>query len=358
MPLQDKFTTYKDVGVDIEKIKRIQNQIGKNIEKTHHFLDFGKVISGYGHYAGLIEMGDKIMSLHTDGVGTKILIAQLMKKYDTIGIDCIAMNVNDIVCVGSKPLGYLSYIALQKANDMLLKEITKGLVKGAKISNIAIVGGETAILPEIITGNVTDYNFDLAGMIFGVIEGRNKMILGNKIKNGDVIIGIDSSGLHSNGYTLARKILLERYDFNDRPEFLETSLGKELIKPTKIYSKTILKIVNEFGTRIIHGLAHITGGAFTKLKRLNSNVDFILDNVPQIKGIFKLIMKEGKIDMAEMYKTFNMGVGFCVIASKDKAEEIMGIINKDNHKCRAIGKIKANGRGNTLIKNNDTILKI
>ena len=356
--MQDEFTKYKDVGVDIDKIKKIQNRIGKNIEKTHHFLEFGKVISGFGHYAGMIEIGDKIMTLHTDGVGSKILIAQLMKKYDTIGIDCIAMNVNDIVCVGSKPLGYLSYIALQKANDTLLKEITKGLVKGSKISNIAIVGGETAILPEIITGNSTGYNFDLAGMIFGIIEGRNKMILGNKIKNGDVIIGIDSSGLHSNGYTLARKVLLEKYDFSDRPEFLETSLGKELIKPTYIYSRTILNLVNEFGSRIIHGLSHITGGAFTKLKRLNSNVDFVLDNLPQIKGIFKQIMKDGKIDMAEMYKTFNMGVGFCVVVSKDKSEEIMEIIKKDNLKCQAIGKIKSNGRGNTFIKNNNTLLKI
>jgi len=358
MPSEERFTKYKDVGIDIKKIKRIQRHIGKDIEKTQHFLDFGKVISGFGHYAGLIEIGDKIMALHTDGVGTKILISQLMGKYDTIGIDCIAMNVNDVVCVGSKPLGYLSYIALQKTNDTLLKEITKGLIKGAKLSDVAIVGGETAILPDIITGKITDYNFDLAGMIFGVINDKKKMILGNKIKNGDVIIGIDSSGLHSNGYTLARKVLLEKYNVSDRPEYLKTSLGKELLKPTTIYSKTILKLIDEFDTSIIHGLSHITGGAFTKLKRLNSNVDYVLDNLPQIDGIFKQIMNDGKIDVKEMYKTFNMGIGFCIIASKDKADEITEVINKDKLKCQVIGKTNSNGEGNTLININNNVVKI
>ena len=359
MPSEEQQSTnYKDVGIDIKRIRKIQNQIGKDIEKTQDFLDFGKVISGFGHYAGLIEIGDKVMALHTDGVGTKILVSQLMKKYDTIGIDCIAMNVNDIVCVGSKPLGYLSYIALQKTNHNLLKEITKGLIKGAKLSNVAIVGGETAILPDIITGNAIDYNFDLAGMIFGVIDNRKKMILGNKIKNGDIIIGIDSSGLHSNGYTLARKVLLEKYDVSDRPEYLETSLGKELLKPTAIYSKTILKLIEKFDTQVIHGLSHITGGAFTKLNRLNSNVDYVLDNLPEIRGIFKQIMKDGKINVTEMYKTFNMGVGFCIIASKDKAEDIMDVINKDNLKCRVIGKIKSNGKGNTIVNSDKAMFRI
>jgi phosphoribosylformylglycinamidine cyclo-ligase len=353
MPSEEKVTKYKDVGIDIKKIKEIQNHIGKNIKKTQQFLDFGKVISGFGHYAGLIEIGDgKVMALHTDGVGTKILIAQLMKKYDTIGIDCIAMNVNDLICVGSRPIGYLSYIALQKTNDLLLKEITKGLVKGAKLSNIAIVGGETAILPDIITGKEENYNFDLAGMIVGIINNKKKIILGNEIKSGDIIIGISSSGLHSNGYTLARKILLEKYSVDDIPEYLDTSLGKELLKSTTIYSKTILKLIDNFDTTVIHGLSHITGGAFTKLKRLNVNVDYILDNLPDVKGIFKQIMIDGNIDISEMYKTFNMGVGFCVIVSKDELEKVMKAINTNNMKCQAIGKIKK-GNGNIFIKNND-----
>jgi len=358
VPPEGKSTYYKDVGIDIKEVKKIQEHIGKNIEKTHKFINFGKVISGFGHYAGLIEIEGKIISLHTDGVGTKVLISQLMEKYDTIGIDCIAMNVNDLICVGSKPVGYLSYIALQKTNDILLKEITKGLVKGAKISDIAIVGGETAILPEIITGNRKEYSFDLAGMIFGIIKNKKKIILGNKIKSDDVIIGINSSGLHSNGYSLARKILFEKYSINDKPEYLNTNLGTELLKPTKIYSKTILKLVDEFDISAIHGLSHITGGAFTKLKRLNSNVDYILDTLPQIKGIFKQIMVDGNIDIAEMYKTFNMGIGFCVIVAKNKVEEIIKVMQKDRMASQIIGKIKSNGNGDTIVKSNNNFLKI
>jgi phosphoribosylformylglycinamidine cyclo-ligase len=358
LPSEHKPTKYKDVGIDIKKIKKIQNQIGKSIEQTYQYLDFGKVISGFGHYAGLIEIGDNIMTMHTDGVGTKILIAQLMKKYDTIGIDCIAMNVNDIICVGSKPLGYLSYIALQNTNDFLLKELTKGLVKGAKLSSIAIVGGETAILPDIITGKVNGYNFDLAGMIFGIINDKKKIILGNRIKSGDMILGIHSTGLHSNGYTLARKVLLEKYLINDKPKYLDTKLGNELLKPTAIYSKTILKLIDQFGTSAIHGLSHITGGAFTKLNRLNSRVDYILDDLPQIKGIFKQIMIDGKINAAEMYKTFNMGIGFCIIISKDEVQNIVNIINRDNMRCQVIGKIKAKGSGKIFIKRDNELLKI
>ena len=144
---------YSDVGIDVKQIKSIQALIGKSIHSTHELPSIGKVISGFGHYAGVIELGDSLITLHTDGVGSKILVAQQMEKYDTVGIDCIAMNVNDTICVGATPVGFLSYVALQETNDDLLNEITKGLVKGAKISKMAIVGGETAILPDIITGS-------------------------------------------------------------------------------------------------------------------------------------------------------------------------------------------------------------
>ncbi len=358
MPSEQKSTQYKDVGIDIKQIKKIQNQIGKNIEKTHSYIDIGKVLSGFGHYAGLIDIGNEVVALHTDGVGTKLLVAQIMEKYDTIGIDCIAMNVNDVICVGAKPLGYLSYIGLQKTNELLLKEITKGLVKGAKMAHIAIVGGETAIMPEIISGKTKDFNFDLAGMIFGIIHDKKKIILGDKIESDDVILGINSSGLHSNGYTLARKILLEKYWITDKPEFLDTSIGKELLKPTIIYSKPIIELLEELETNSIHGLSHITGGGFTKLSRLNPNVDYILDDMPKVDGIFKQIMWDGKIDLPEMYRTFNMGIGFCIIVQKDQANNIINLLNKDKYKCQIIGKIKGNGNGNVVVKTEDTLIRI
>ena len=294
------------------------------------------------------------MTLHTDGVGTKILVAQAMNKYDTIGIDCIAMNVNDTVCLGVTPVGYLSYVALEKTNDNLLKEITKGLVKGANMSNIAIVGGETAILSDIITGQKKDHNFDLAGMILGILENRKKMILGDKIKPGDVIIGIKSSGIHSNGLTLAREVLLKQHSINDKPDYINKSIGAELLTPTAMYSNVILKIVEKFGTRI-HGLAHITGGAFTKLKRLNERVDYVLDNLPAINGIFKQIMVDGNISEKEMYRTFNMGIGFCIIAPRESADEIIETISIERMKASIIGNTRRNGKGNSIIKSSNNM---
>lgn len=353
----NKGSKYSDVGIDIKKIRSIQKSIGQDISKTNRFLKIGTVISGYGHYAGLVEVNKNIVAIHTDGVGSKILVAQLMDKYDTIGIDCIAMNVNDIVCIGATPLGYLSYIALQKTNNYLIKEITKGLIKGAKLSNVAIVGGETAILPDIITGKKENHNFDLAGMIFGIVKEKNKLIMGNRIKNGDQIIGIKSSGLHSNGYTLARKVLLSKYEINDKPQYLKSKLGDELIKPTRIYSRLILMLIKEFGNKI-HGLAHITGGAFTKLGRLNSNVNFILDNMPKAEGVFKQIMIDGNVSIEEMYRTFNMGIGFCVISSKKDSIDIINYIKKEKMNSEIIGVVNSNGNGETLIKSKYTNNKL
>lgn len=339
---------YSDVGIDVKKIKSIQKLIGKSISSTHSLPKKGHVVTGFGHYAGLVQFGDQLLSVHTDGVGSKILIAQLMNKYDTLGIDCIAMNVNDTICVGAVPIGYLSYVALQETNDYLLKDLTKGLVTGAKMSKVAILGGETAILPDIITGKKPKYNFDLAGMCLGVLP-KNQLVMGNSIKSGDVIIGLGSSGLHSNGFTLARKILLEKFSLDEKPEFLKVSLGKELLKPTTIYTESVIELIETFGKKI-HGLAHITGGAFTKLGRLNENVDFVLDELPQIKGIFKLLLVEGMMDIEEMYRTFNMGIGFCVIVPKKESNDVISSLLGSKVESRVIGNIKGNGSGRTLIK--------
>ncbi len=345
---------YSDVGIDVKKIKSIQTLIGRSISSTHKLPKIGKVISGFGHYAGVIQLGDSHLTLHTDGVGSKILVAQLLNKYDTIGIDCVAMNVNDTICVGATPIGFLSYIALQETSNDLISEITKGLVKGAKMSDIAIVGGETAILPEIITGPKIGFNFDLAGMTLGHLKDKKRLMFGDKIKPGDVIIGLKSSGLHSNGYTLARKILLEKHDINDKVESINATVGEELLKPTAIYTKIVLKILEIFD-KDIHGLAHITGGGYTKLKRLNSKVDFVLDKMPLIEGIFKQIQLEGNVTFEEMYRTFNMGIGFCLIVSKDKANEVMTVLRQHKSRGKIIGSIKRNGTGETFVKTEEML---
>ena len=322
--------TYSSSGVDIKK----ENKIIENISKELIFKreGFGKSIRNIGHYAGLIDFHNFILAITTDGVGSKLLIAQKLNKFDTIGIDCIAMNVNDIIAIGAEPIAFVDYLAIENYNSILEKEIGKGLNKGAKTANITIVGGETATLPDIING------FDLSGTCIGYIKNKESIIDGKKIQVDDIIIGIPSSGLHSNGYSLVRKILLEKnYDYNDLlPYNKNKTIGEELLTPTKIYID-ILKIINNYD---IHGLAHITGGGFLKLKRLtNYGFDISYSDYPKI---FDWIQNVGNISKKEMYKTFNMGIGFIIILSfknknvinkilKEIGGKIIGKIIKDNY---------------------------
>ncbi len=325
--------TYRDAGVDVKKVRAAQKSIGDIIKATHKLPVAGRVLSGFGHYAGLVKIGSETLAVHSDGVGTKVLVAQMMNRYDTVGIDCVAMNVNDIICVGARPVAFIDYIALRQPNEALLEEIASGLVEGARQSQMAIVGGETAIVPEIISGE--ENAFDLAGMVLGTVKGRP--VLGNAVKPGDLILGVESSGIHSNGYTLARKVLLSKYSVDDNAEHLVQTVGEELLIPTKIYVKPVMELL---GKVPVHGLAHITGGSFTKLPRLNDKVQYVLDNLPAPTGIFRQIRQDGGIDIKEMYRTFNMGVGFCVIAPKSSAENIMRTFKKHRMRCWQIGRIE------------------
>ena len=326
--------TYNRVGIDLKKIRRVQKSIGDSISATHSFPAFGKVISGFGHYAGLIDIGSKVLALHSDGVGTKLIVAQLMGRFDSIGIDCVAMNVNDIICVGAQPLAFIDYIALKAANDHLVRKITKGLVKGAKQSDVAIIGGETAVLSDLIS-DTSENAFDLAGTVLGLTEKSN-LILGDKIKTGDIILGVESSGLHSNGYTLARKVLLSKYSVDDAAHHLIRTIGEELLVPTIVYKKPVMDVLKQKHISI-HGLAHITGGSFTKLTRLNTKVDYKLDNLPDSNGIFKQIQVDGHIETKEMYRTFNMGIGFCIILQRRYVDPVISIFEKYNMACTQIG---------------------
>src|SRR5919199_4564009 len=326
--------TYNRVGIDLKKIHRMQKSIGDIISVTHSLPASGKVISGFGHYAGLIDIGSKVLALRSDGVGTKLIVAQLMGRFDSIGIDCIAMNVNDIICVGADPLAFIDYIALKSANDDLVREITKGLVKGAKQSDMAIIGGETAVLPDLIS-DTSENAFDLAGTALGVTEKPN-LILGDKIKTGDIILGVESSGLHSNGYTLARKVLLSKYSVEDTAPYLIHTVGEEMLTPTMIYAKPVIEILKQKHISV-HGFAHITGGSFTKLARLNKNVRYKLDNLPKAYGIFKQIQIKGHIKTKEMYKTFNMGIGLCIILPKHSVDAVISIFKKHSMRCYQIG---------------------
>ena len=323
--------TYKDSGIDIKKIKQTQATIGRLVTSTHKIQRKVRVESGFGHYAGIVEIGGgRFIATHTDGVGTKVIISQMMRKYDTIGIDCVAMNVNDIICTGATPISFVDYIAANRNDQEIFKEIVQGLVKGAKKAQVPIVGGETAIMPDVITGK--DFTFDLAGMVVGILT-KNQMILGDMITLGDVIIGVKSTGLHSNGYSLARKVLLSKYSIKDKIRGIGT-LGDALLQPTEVYVRPVLEALEESD---IHGLAHITGGSFTKLLRLKKT-GYLLDNMPEPPEIFQIIENEN-VEKSEMYKTFNMGTGFCVIAPEEEEERIDEIFKKHGLKSRQIGSI-------------------
>jgi len=325
--------TYAKAGVDIKKIKDAHKKIAEMLKETFSSRKgkFGKALSEIGHYAGLIDMGDKVLALHVDGVGTKTLIAEEMKKYDTVGIDCVAMCVNDLICMGAEPVSLVDYLAMEKTDENKIEEIIKGLVAGAKEAGVSIVGGETAIMPDVVKG------FDLSAMSIGVVE-KGKVITGEKMRVGDIVIGLESSGIHSNGLTLARKVLLSKYKVTDNIPELKRTLGEELLEPTRIYVKAILEILKKCE---VHGLANITGGSFSKLMRIGKKaaVGFNLDNLPEPHPIFKLIQKEGRITDKEMYRTFNMGIGFCICSPESELKKISDVCSKNGIKSQVVGKV-------------------
>ncbi len=305
--------------VDVGKVKKIQSGIWDKIKGTYSFRKgYGEAIPVFGHYGGLFKCGDQTLVMHTDGVGTKVLLAQEMGVYNTVGIDAVAMSVNDILCMGAEPLVGVDYIALAKEDDELIAQIMDGLVRGAEDSGCAIIGGETAIAPDIIKGGKKP--FDLAFTVVGRVK---KLILGNEIVKNDVIVGLESSGLHSNGFTLARKAL-------DTKKW-----GAEMLAPTRIYANTIMEII---GACDVHGIAHITGGGFSKLTRLNKEVGYKLDKMPEPKPIFKALAEEVG-DFAEMHKTFNMGIGMCIILPEDRVDTVLNIAKKHSVEANIIGKI-------------------
>ncbi len=256
------------------------------------------------------------MALHADGVGSKVLVAEACHKYDTIGIDCVAMNVNDIICLGAEPLALVDYLALEKPQPRLVMEIMKGLEKGAREASVAVVSGETAIVPDLVR------SFDLSATVVGIVR-KSKVITGAHAEPGDVILGLRSSGIHSNGLTLARKLLFSRTP--------DPGIARELLRPTRIYVKPVTRLLRA-GVEI-HGLAHVTGGAYSKLRRIGTRakVGFHLDRLPKPPEIFKKIQARGRVSDREMYRTFNMGIGFLIICPKRVESRVRRILPEAKH---------------------------
>lgn len=318
---------YKDAGVDVENGQKEVELIKNLVEKTQS----KNVLSKLGGFSGLfslenLDIKNPVLVSGTDGVGTKVMLAQMMNKHDTIGIDCVAMCVNDILCQGAKPLFFLDYIACGKLVPEKMEKIVKGVADGCLKANSSLIGGETAEMPGLYKEN----DYDLAGFCVGIVD-KEKIITGEKIKKGDHIFGLKSSGIHSNGYSLVRKIVLEKekLSLDEKIEGLDTSLGEELLKPTKIYVKEILSLLEKIE---IKGLSHITGGGFYEnIPRmipdgLCAKIDVRNIALPKI---FTLLEKWGELDRKDMYETFNMGVGLVFAVDKKDIDIVKETIDED-----------------------------
>ncbi|MHA1907760.1 MAG: phosphoribosylformylglycinamidine cyclo-ligase [Candidatus Thorarchaeota archaeon] len=314
-------STYAEAGVNEDLVSDGLKVLGKYVKES--FLQ-GEVTQEYGHYANTVKISDDLcIGLSTDGVGSKVLIAELAGKYDTIGIDCVAMNVNDLICIGVIPVGFVDYLASEKPLPTpILDEIGKGLLEGCKQSGIPILGGETAILPDMIKG-AKGPGLDLAGTAVG-IANPNELIDGSRIQKGDAIVGIASNGIHSNGFTLARKVVLSKYSLEDKlPDGL--TVAEELLRPTKIYVAHFKALVD---AKIdVRGIAHITGSGFKKILRLGP-FKYTIEEVPQPPSIFEVIRETGNVEWSEMFTTFNNGVGLVIVVPQDEKERALKVLGE------------------------------
>ncbi|MGH8479362.1 MAG: phosphoribosylformylglycinamidine cyclo-ligase [Gammaproteobacteria bacterium] len=296
---------------------------------------------GIGYFANVIDLGRGMgLALTTDGVGTKVLIAQMLGRYDTIGIDCVAMNVNDLICVGAEPVSMLDYIAIERASPDILEAIGQGLHEGARRAGVNIVGGEISQLPELIRGHASGGGLDLVGMCVGVVP-LEKVNVGQAVQPGDVIVGLQSSGIHSNGLTLARKALFDSAGFtpDTHREELGRTIGEELLEPTLIYVPQILEL--QAHDLPLKALVNITSDGFLNLTRIRPAVGFRLRDLPKPQPIFQLIQASGRVSLNEMFRVFNMGIGFCVIVPPDRdvIERFRDVVHSHGIESFEIGEV-------------------
>lgn len=327
-------TSYSSAGVSISEGDKFVDLIKPLVKST-----FSKeVISGIGNFGAFFQIPKKLKNpvfvSSTDGVGTKLKIAVLSHKHDTIGEDLVNHSVNDIAVCGATPLFFLDYLAFGKLRAIVARDIVKGLTRGCRNNGCSLIGGETAEMPAIYSRN----DYDVAGTIVGIVE-KSRIIDKKNVRHGDVLIGLASNGLHTNGYSLARKVLLKKYGLNKYIPELKSTLGKELLKVHRSYLKLIQNLIAKYK---IHSISHITGGGIAgNTKRvIPNNLKIKINwNSWKLNPIFRLIQTTGKISDSEMRKVFNMGIGLVLIAAKKDADKISGHLNKLKEKHYIIGKI-------------------
>jgi len=339
--------SYKTAGVDIEAASRSVEMIKTWVDRTRR----PEVMTGIGLFGGMFAFDvhkyqEPVLVSGTDGVGTKLRIAQMMQVHDTVGIDLVAMCVNDVLCHGAEPLFFLDYIGLGKLEPALVEALVKGVSAGCVEAGCALIGGETAEMP----GFYADDEYDLAGFVVGAVE-CSRLINGSQIEAGDMIIGLPSSGIHSNGFSLVRKVLLEKagLKLNDYAPELGHTWGEELLTPTRIYVKSILPLVQEFD---IKGIAHITGGGLPEnMERIvPQGLQAVIES-SSIKSqpIYEIIQAKGAIEKREMFKTFNMGIGLAIVVSTRYYDKVLESLKAAGEKPQLIGKIEAGNEGVIII---------
>ena len=348
--------SYKDAGVDIRAGDEMVDRIRPLVERTYT----PRVMGAYGGFAGLfrLDYNEKLFKRNyrepvlvgcTDGVGTKLKVAFLMDQVDTVGIDLVAMSVNDLICCGAEPLFFLDYLGVGRLEPARLAEVLKGISAGCLKAGAALLGGETAEMSSVHEQEA----FDLAGFAVGVVE-RNRIIDGSNVEVGDVAIALAGDGLHSSGYALARLVLLERagYSVNDRPgELGGASIGEEMLRPTRIYVKPVLDMLGRYRVkRVVKAMAHITGGGLVgglgRVLPAGLTVRVKRD-AWEIPAIFKLIAAKGPVDDLEMWRVFNMGVGLVIVAAAAFARPIMNRLRSQGERCWVLGRVRKGGPGLT-----------
>src|SRR5437764_5457284 len=327
-------SAYARAGVDTSRAERAVAglvEVLRRIDPGHP----SRAVLGSGHYANVLRIDDRTgIALSTDGVGTKVIVAEQLGCFDTVGIDCIAMNVNDVICVGAEPIAVLDYIAVEEAEPEMLRQIAQGLRAGAEQASVEIPGGELAQLPELIRGHPSPRGFDLVGACFGLVE-LDAVVTGTTIRPGDAVIGLPSSGVHSNGLTLARRALPT---LDERPpELGGATVGDTLLEPTMIYVRAVTELLRS-GVDV-RGLAHITSGGLLNLLRLEAAVGYDIDRPLPRLPIFELIAARTRASEAELLEVFNMGCGFCVVVPADQTDAAVDLLDSHHGGTAVIGRV-------------------
>jgi len=353
-----KFVSYEQAGVSIDAGDRSAGQIYSYLTETFS----PRVIELTGGFAGLfsLDYNEKLLKKNyknpvlvgcTDGVGSKVQLAAKTKRFDTVGIDLVAMSLNDMLVLGAEPLFFLDYIAVHKLEPKVVARLVKGVAAGCKSADCALLGGETAEMPDTYKKG----DFDMAGFAVGVVE-RRKIITVANVRAGDVILGLASSGLHSNGYTLVRRICFKKHKFKmtDRFDQLDgAALGDVLLEPTRIYARSIVKLLSQYKVKkIVHAMAHITGGGLVgNIPRvLPKNCDAVLKKSSwHVPAIFTFLQQAGPVEQTEMFRVFNMGIGFVLIVAEDFANSVQNKLKRYGEKVSRIGRITS-GTGKVIIK--------